>query len=79
MAASTHTSEIPSDVAQVRPLLLEDHTHAVTDGGVPVPAAPGVVALLGEQLARVAGAPSLCSGLAVYCEAGKDRQVPGDS
>ena len=33
------------------PLLLEDHAHAVTDGGVPIPATPRVVALL-EWLRR---------------------------
>ena len=47
--------EVPPDVPQVCPLLLQDHAHAVTDGWMPVPAAPRVVALLGEQLRRGSG------------------------
>src|SRR5215469_182953 len=39
-----HTSQIPSDVSQVRPLLLQDHANAVTDRGMPVTAAPRVLA-----------------------------------
>src|SRR3954453_15122675 len=49
-SGSTHTSEIPSDVAQVRPLLLQDHANAVTDARMPVTAAPRVLAFLREQL-----------------------------
>src|SRR6478609_11441912 len=52
---STQTSEIPSDVAQVRPLLLQDHAEAVTDAGMPVTAAPRVLAFLREQLRRGRG------------------------
>src|SRR3954470_14571580 len=49
-SGSTHTSEIPSDVAQVRPLLLKDHANAVTNARMPVTAAPRVLAFLREQL-----------------------------
>jgi hypothetical protein len=34
--------QIPPDVAQVRRLLLKDHADAVTNGGVPVTAAPRI-------------------------------------
>ena len=50
-SGSTQSSEIPSDVAQVCPLLLQDYANAVTDGRAPVTAAsPRVLAFLGEQL-----------------------------
>ena len=54
-SGSTHPSEIPSDVAQVRPLLLQDHANAVTDAGTPVTAAPRVLAFLREQVRRGRG------------------------
>src|SRR3954447_10252468 len=49
-SGSAHTSEIPSDVAKVRPLLLQDHANAVTDAGTPSMATPRVLAFLREQL-----------------------------
>ena len=49
---SPQDGEVLPDVAQVRPLLLQDHAHAVTKSEMPVSAAPRVVALLGEQLRR---------------------------
>ena len=48
--SSAEQGKVPSDVAKVRPLLFQDHSYAVTDGGMPVVPTPGVVALLGEQL-----------------------------
>ena len=54
-ACSSQEGEVSPDVAQVRPFLLQDHPHAVSDGRVPVAAAPRVVALLGEQVRRCAG------------------------
>src|SRR5829696_9850654 len=53
-SGSTHAREISSDVAQVSPLLFEDHANAVTDAGTPV-AAPRVLAFLREQLVRGRG------------------------
>ena len=50
--------EVPPDVAQVRPLLLEDHADAVPDGGMPVVAAPRVVALLMSRWVDVPDNPS---------------------
>ena len=52
---SPQQREVSLGIPQVRPLLLQDHAHAITDRGMPVPAAPWVVAHLGEQLRRGVG------------------------
>ncbi len=40
--------EVPPDVAEVRPFLLQDHAHAVPNRRMPVTATPRIVALLVE-------------------------------
>ena len=53
-SGSTQPGEIASEVAQVRPLLLQDHAKAVADAGRPV-RAPRVRAFLREQPAVAVG------------------------